>query len=231
MHSFLEYITEFKLTLKYHKILNPEIWYENKLEEKDIKFILSHVYDFLKYSGVSKKYIKDIVFTGSNANFNYTKYSDIDIHVMVEGIDAKSDALYDKKVKWGQTHKNLKLGRYPLEFYVQDNHDHFPTGQGVYSILKNKWLIEPKHLSNINKIFKDPKTIVKVEHNIKYIKTLIDKGSKEDIEHYKDKLYKMRTGGLKAEGEFSIENIVYKELRNRSYIEKLNNKLALLKKK
>jgi hypothetical protein len=41
----------------------------------------------------------------------------------------------------------------------------------------------------------------------------------------------MRSSGLRSEGEFSIENIVYKELRNRSYIEKLNNKLAILKKK
>lgn len=231
MHSFAEYITEFKLTLKYHKILNPEIWYEDKLEEKDIKFILSHAYDFVKYSGVNKKHIKDIVFTGSSANFNYTKYSDIDIHIMVDGIDAKSDALYDKKVKWTQNHKSLKLGKYPLEFYIQDNHEHFPAGQGVYSLLKNKWLVRPKHLSNVNKILKDPKTITKIEHNIKYIKTLIENGTKDNIEKYKDKLYNMRSSGLRSEGEFSIENIVYKELRNRSYIEKLNNRLDILKKK
>ena len=230
MRSFIEYITEFKLTLKYHKVLNSEIWHENKLEEKDKIFILSHAYDFVKHSGINKKYIKDIVFTGSSANFNYTKYSDVDIHIMVEGINAKSDALYDKKVKWTETHKNLKLGKYPLEFYIQDNHEHFPDGQGVYSLLKNKWLVQPKHLSNVSKILKDPKTITKVEYNIKYAQSLIDNGTKEAIQNYKDKLYKLRTAGLNAEGEFSVENIVYKELRNRSYVDKLNKRLAYLKK-
>jgi hypothetical protein len=229
MYSFIKYITEFKLTLKYHNRLNPEVWYDNKLRDRDLKKLLSNAYNFADYSGVNKKNITDIVLTGSSANFNYTKYSDIDIHIMVTNTDTKSDALYDKKVKWSEKHKSLKIGIYPIEYYIQDDHEHFPSGQGVYSLMLNKWLVQPKHISNVNKIFKDPKTIAKIEYNIKYTKYLIDKGSKKEIEDYKDKLYNLRSAGLKAEGEFSVENIVYKELRNRSYIDKLNLRLKNLK--
>lgn len=231
MYSFIDYITELKLTLKYHDNLNPDIWYEDKLEEKDLKFLLENAYKFADFSGVDKKHISDIVFTGSSANFNYTKFSDADIHIMVNHTDTKSDKLYDKKVEWATKHKDLKLGKYPVEYYIQDDHEHFPDGQGVYSLLKNEWLVRPKHLSNVKDLFKDPKTVAKAEYNIKYAKNLLSKGSKEDILAYKDKLYKLRTSGLKKKGEFSVENIVYKDLRNRGLVDKLNKRLEQLKNK
>jgi hypothetical protein len=40
---------------------------------------------------------------------------------------------------------------------------------------------------------------------------------------YKDKLRKYRTCGLKKEGEFSYENLVFKFLRRNGYISKLED--------
>lgn len=225
MYSFIDYITELKLTLKYHDVLNPSLWYKDKIEEKDRKFLLDNAYKFVEYSKVNKENISDIVFTGSSANYNYTKFSDVDVHIMVHNVDTSGDKLYDKKVAWGETHKNLKLAGYPVEYYIQDDHEHFPSGQGVYSLLYNKWLVRPTHLDNVNKIFEDPKTIEKAKYNIKYAKDLIANGTKEKITAFKDKLYKLRTAGLKGIGEFSVENIIYKDLRNRGLIEKLNKKI------
>lgn len=230
MYSFKSFITELTLTLKYHDKLNPALWHEDKLEEKNIKFLLDHALKFVSFSGVNKKHIKDVVFTGSSANFNYTKFSDVDVHILVEGVDTKSDMLYDKKTKWTEKHK-LKLSGYPVEYYIQDNHEHFPEGQGVFSLMQNKWLVKPTHLKKINALFKDPKTIAKIEFDIKYVKSLIAKGTVETITAFKDKMYKLRTAGLNKEGEFSIENIVYKDLRNRGLIDRLNKKLETLKNK
>lgn len=230
MYSFRDYITELKLTLAYHDVLNPKLWYEDKVEEKDRKFLLDNAYKFVEFSKVNKEKISDIVFTGSSANYNYTKFSDVDIHIMVNGVDTSGDTLYDKKVAWGDAHKDLKLAGYPVEYYIQDDHEHFPSGQGVYSLLYNKWLVRPTHLSNVDKIFEDPKTIAKAKYNINYAKSLIANGTKEKITAFKDKLYKLRTAGLKGIGEFSVENIIYKDLRNRGLIEKLNKKIHFTEK-
>lgn len=67
--------------------------------------------------------------------------------------------------------------------------------------------------------------MIKLEYEIKTIKKLIKSGSLKDIKDYKDKLWRMRTSGLNKEGEFSIENILYKELRNRKLLDKLNERL------
>ena len=43
------------------------------------------------------------------------------------------------------------------------------------------------------------------------------------VKKYKEKLRKYRTCGLKKEGEFSYENLVFKFLRRNGYINKLEN--------
>lgn len=229
MYSFKLFLSELSLTLKYHKSLNIEFWYEDKLVEKDRIFLLDNAYKFLTFSGLETSTVSDIVFTGSSANYNYTKFSDVDIHILVNSSLAGSDKLYDKKTKWTELHKNLKLGRYPVEYYIQDEHEHFPKGQGVYSLIRSEWLVKPSHLKSINMLLKDPKTIEKTEYNIKYIKELIKSGNKNQIEVYKEKLRNGRQSGLDTEGEFSIENIIYKDLRNRGYISKLNARLEKIK--
>lgn len=228
MYSFKLYLQELALTLKYHRTLNPELWYQDQLVEKDRKFLLDNAYKFLDFSGLEPSTISDIVFTGSSANFNYTKYSDIDIHILVDSPLAGTDKLYDKKTKWTNSHKDLKIGRYPVEYYIQDEHEHFPKGQGVYSLIRSLWLVKPSHLVGITTLLKDPKTIEKAEYNVKYIKDLIKTGTKSEIEAYKEKLRKGRQVGLDEVGEFSIENIVYKDLRNRGYISKLNDRYLKL---
>jgi hypothetical protein len=229
MFSFKSYLLEFNLTLKYHKGLNPEFWYEDKLVEKDREVLINNAYKFLAFSGLEPITVQDIVFTGSSANFNYTKYSDIDIHILVNSPLAGSDELYDKKSLWTENHKNLKIGNYPIEYYIQNAHESFPKGQGVYSLLRDKWLVKPTHLKGIAHLLQDPKTIEKVKYNIHYAKELLKNGTKSTIDMYKEKLRKMRQAGLDREGEFSVENIVYKELRNRHFIDKLNNKLEKFK--
>jgi len=46
--------------------------------------------------------------------------------------------------------------------------------------------------------------------------------------NFKEKLRKMRQAGLNREGEFSTENIVYKDLRNRNLLKNLDTLLNYL---
>lgn len=220
---------KFKLTLQYHRGLNPKLWSNDKLDPTLVDHAKDMAYKFAKFSGVDKKRIKDIVFTGSNANFNYTKFSDVDIHIVSDLSGLDSDKIYDKKVAWTHKH-NLKYKDYPLEFYMHNMEDHLPSDQGVYSILTDSWESKPARIKDANKILNDPHTTVKVQHYIELVKKLLkDPDNKDDIMDFKMKMWKGRTAGLHSGGEFSIENIIYKDLRNRGLIDKLNKKLEKLK--
>ena len=46
--------------------------------------------------------------------------------------------------------------------------------------------------------------------------------SADQFDVLKSKFKNMRTAGLQKYGEFSRENLIFKELRNRGYIDKMN---------
>ena len=53
-------------------------------------------------------------------------------------------------------------------------------------------------------------------------------GNIKKMVKFKNKLRKMRQAGLEREGEFSVENIVYKDLRNRNLLKTLEDRLNYL---
>jgi hypothetical protein len=231
MFSFLAFLEEqFHLTLQYHSKLNPVIWDGKKLRPGIKEQLLRHADRFAKHTGISLGAAKDIIITGSNVNYNYTRHSDLDVHIIID--TQKSDTeLYQARSSWAAKNKNLTLTGvripYPIEFYVENARDRHsrPSGQGVYSLKQDKWLIEPKKLDVVN-LMTDPRVLVKVKHELDYVKNyLLKKGTKQDIISYKEKLWKHRDAGLHKAGEFSIENMIYKDLRNRGLIDKLNQKL------
>lgn len=192
-------------------------------------YLLQRAKEFAEFSGVSLDRVKDVVMTGGNTNFNYTKFSDIDVHLMCDITGLDTEALYDKKVEWTFQEADVKLEGYPVEFYVQDDSSHMPLGQGVYSILYDRWEVVPKHLDNIE-VLSDKNVAEKIKGYIRYIKKwLLKEGSVEEILDFKEKLWKMRSAGLEQGGEFSVENIVYKDLRNRGLVDKLNKRLRELR--
>lgn len=231
MLSFLEFLEEqFHLTLQYHSKLNPVIWDGRKLRPNIKQQLLRHADRFAKHTGISLTAAKDVIITGSNCNYNYTKHSDLDVHIIIDTQKSESE-LYQARTSWAVKNKNLTLTGvrvpYPIEFYVENarlRHSR-PSGQGVYSLKEDKWMIEPKRLDNVS-LLTDPRVLMKVKHELDYVKNyLLTKGTKQDIIHYKEKMWKRRDAGLHKAGEFSIENMIYKDLRNRGLIDKLNAKL------
>ena len=98
--------------------------------------------DFIESLNV-EFFIHDIVLTGSLANFNWSQYSDVDLHVLIDYEESKyeKDILKEffdaKKQVWNEKH-DIKIKGFEVEVYVQDvNEDH--VSSGVYSILHDKW--------------------------------------------------------------------------------------------
>jgi hypothetical protein len=196
-----------------------------KLLEISDNFIESLGFDF---------FIHDIVLTGSLSNYNWSQYSDVDLHILIDfdelDKDSKKDSValhsimkefFDaKKNVWNEKHE-IKIKGYDVEIYVQDvNEEHISSG--VYSILHNKWVLEPKKDSpNID----DRKILKKGEEYAKKIDKLVKIGNTKDvtaeIESLRKKIKEFRQCGLESGGEYSYENLTFKLLRRNGYISKL----------
>jgi hypothetical protein len=209
----LEVVTEYvnKSTL------NPDIWVDGEdLPVKLRKPLLKIAKHFVKGLDEPEFKVLDITLTGSNAAYNWEKSSDMDIHILTT-IPDESKKFYLTYSRSYNKDSNLKYKTYPIELYIQDNsEEHAATG--VYSILKGKWLLKPEY-KPVN--IPDEEIVTKAamfERAIDKLATL------EEIKKLKDVLKKFRAKGLAQGGEYSIENLVFKHLRNNGYLAKIKEK-------
>ena len=64
--------------------LNPKVWdNENTLNKEVREKLLGVATEFIEFLGVPIL-VDDIIFTGSLANFNWSKFSDVDLHVVAD---------------------------------------------------------------------------------------------------------------------------------------------------
>jgi hypothetical protein len=140
------------------------------------------------------------------------------------------DYFMSKKALWAANHTNIRVKGYPVELFAQDKKAEIPAGQGVYSLIKGRWIQEPTFLKlNFNK---DALLAQKVEFYKKEIDNMVSgKQSIKVADNLKNKLRSMRGVAIQMGGEFSFENLVFKELRNRGYMDKLANYLKSNKEK
>jgi hypothetical protein len=219
------------------KQLNPKFWINGKLNSRVRLRLLDIADTFFDSMEVDWVKPKDIIMTGSLANYNWSKYSDIDLHIVVDfkDVDDRTEFVKDyfdsKKTIWNNSHEDLKIYGYPVELYVQDeNEEH--TASGVYSLEKDKWLKEPER-DDLAAVKLDKKRIT---HKTKTIVDKIDKlddecnGEKdtkkldtlsEKVKKLFDNIKGMRKDSLKNGSEMSEGNIIFKILRRIGYIGKL----------
>ena len=206
--------------------LSPKI-FKNDILMPDVREHLLKISDkFIDHLGV-KFFIYDIVLTGSLANYNWSEFSDVDLHILVDLSensqykDIIKDFLDSKKNIWNSSH-DIKIKGFEVELYVQDiSEKHLSSG--VYSVLNNHWLIKPekgKHSIDENQI------LSKGEEYAKIIDDLSErsKGGENltsEVDDIKDKIKRFRQCGLETGGEYSYENLTFKLLRRNGYIKKL----------
>jgi hypothetical protein len=214
--------------------LNPKIWdgggnTDYILKDKVRTKLLEIANEFIEFLGVDI-FISDITMTGSLANYNWSEYSDIDLHITAdfEQYSKKERELYEEFFKLKKTLFNTKhditIYGYEVELYVQ-NESEPHTSTGVYSVLYDEWITKPSPV--YGKIdFERIKQ--KSRHWMDTIDIILDNIKDEPLDEMtekldllKDKIKKFRSTGLDEYGEFSDENLVFKVLRRNGYIEKI----------
>jgi predicted nucleotidyltransferase len=210
--------------------LNMNVWQsEDRIKPEITGRLIQIALDFLESLGLDHEVIKDITLTGSLANYNWTEFSDIDLHIIAEFryVDDNTGLVRDffnaKKADWNKTHQ-IMIKNHEVEIYVQDVREaHISTG--VYSLLEDVWLTKPSR--EVPKIdYESVKIKAKsIMDQIDRVEDLYLKNNFEASQNIADiirsKIKRLRRCGLAEKGIYSTENIVFKTLRNNGYIEKI----------
>ena len=210
--------------------INRDIWNsDDNLKDEIREDLLKIANDYLEYLEVDIK-PDDIILTGSLANYNWSKYSDFDVHIVFDfteidkNIDLVQKYLDAKEKLWKEQH-DINVNGFPIELYCQDANAGV-TATGIYSLVNEKWEKKPtkqnfvpdedlirtkgeKLMSSIDDLEKDFNNDIEYDELMKKLKKVWKK--------IKDG----RQAGLDREGEFSIENLVFKLLRRNEYITKI----------
>jgi hypothetical protein len=214
---------------------NPDLW-DNANDPKKVK-LKSEIRDrllkvaklFIDYLDTDL-FVQDIIFVGSLVGYNWSEFSDFDIHVLIDLNESENKEMTEelfrlKKTVFNAAHEIFIKG-YETELFVQDSNEKNSI-EGIYSLLNDEWLRKPE---KENFKLDEKKIKEKTEQWMKIIDGVLENAEDEDIEDavklvkkYREKLRKYRTCGLRKEGEFSYENLVFKFLRRNGYISKLEN--------
>ena len=216
--------------------LNREVWNDDDSLDEEIRDQLITIgQDFYDGLELSAKII-DIAFCGSLCNYNWSEYSDVDLHVIINFDDVNEDyelvekmVDYAKKV-WNEQH-DILIRKFDVEIAVQDEKDLHTSIEGgrmggVYSLLNDEWIKKPSK----EDFTPDEDLIRKKASDIMTTVKELEEEYKSGVEY--DELMKKlkkvwkkikdgRQAGLEREGEYSIENLVFKLLRRNGYIQRI----------
>ena len=207
-----------------NKTLNPKIWRNGELDPAVTAKLKAIAEAFEEFIGVDLE-IVDYTVTGSNANYTWTAFSDLDLHLVVPGTptDEERELFTAKKALWAEQH-TITIRGLPVECYVQGQDEpHHSTG--VYSIVQNQWLVEPK---KIKPEVDDSAVEAKKDALMRDIEKAILSRDLEQLRRVKDKIGQMRKAGLARAGEWSVENLVFKIIRNLGLIDGVAEKIREL---
>jgi hypothetical protein len=197
---------------KLHQELNPVLWTNGSLEKPVQVALLRIAKAYWKFLNIDTPII-DIIVSGSQANYNYSEHSDIDLHLVVDYSKVQCDLAVDELFKtkrdlWREEH-DIDIHGIPVEVYVEDVHK--PAVSSTYSLLTNSWKKEPKKTQiepdseRIERLCKAWMILIAVRLATKDL---------AQIRQVKDMLWQYRKKGLDVEGEMGVPNLVFKTLRN-----------------
>ena len=206
-----------------HNELNPLLWDKNNKLHEDVKTkIVNIVNQFLASIDLDIQAI-DVVIVGSNASYNYTSTSDIDVHIITNYMDINADTeivtlLFNQlRSKFNSTY-DITIHGLDVELYVEDVNTSV-TSNGIYSVIYDSWIKFPKKLTSvpqhdISKEFSEWQDRIDVairSENSSFIKQLIDM------------LYLIRKNSIAADGEYGKGNQLFKEIRSVGLLKKLKD--------
>ena len=214
-----------KLAVEYHDTLNPKIWDGDTLKPAVLKQLRKISDKFIAWLNSPEIKIKDIVITGSGANYNWDASSDIDIHILIDLKEFKSKChdfahdFFDVKNKRFKEVFPITVYGMSVEITVEDE-SQGGISEAVYSIKRGEWVKKPKY----NPPDYDENKAKKISNDWKkkMLKVMKKpKASYDELEGMRDDLKDYRRKSLEKGGEYDEGNIAFKDLRRRGIVDKM----------
>ena len=205
------------------KELNPKLWEDKKLKRDVREAIIDIVSEFMDNLIIPVE-ILDVRVVGSNASYNYTEYSDLDVHIIsnLELVGSPTEivqALYNsERSNFNRTH-NIKIKGIDVELYVEDVNSSV-TSNGIYSVIDDIWIKEPQMIKE-RSVKIDKKELRDLVNSVK---SVLADGDSDDIKDCINMLYLMRKDSIAIDGEYGVGNLLFKEIRNRGLLSALKDK-------
>ena len=217
-----------------HNTLNSKLFTKEELLKNNVRDKMLEIVDEfladLKDQDIKVK-VDDILLIGSNASYNYTKDSDIDLHVITNAKAVKYEpevaaALYSAYRSLFNKNLDIEFFGIPVEIFVETE-DSARVSNGIYSVKKNKWVRKPVQeeipdydTKALDKLVDDWES--KCKKLINDIKADKLDDEKKVVKMLEDIYDKLRKKGI-SKGEYSVENLAFKELRNKGYLDQLKD--------
>lgn len=207
--------------MKFHSTLNKKLFnLETNTLKTEVSDKLKEIADaFIDYLNINKNAIKDVVLTGSMVSYNYTRFSDIDLHLKVNYDEVHEDCpivegyLWEAKAAFNKNH-DIHIYGIPVEVYAESL-EADTVHNGLYSLWQGKWIDFPEKIEPTD-------NDAAVEAKYKEYKEMADHLDDSEVaEALLNKIYAMRKSGLAEVGEFSTENLAFKKLRDNGVLDRL----------
>ncbi|WP_304393077.1 DUF5662 family protein [uncultured Clostridium sp.] len=208
--------------LEVHQELNQKLFDGTDLKEEVKNKLLEIANTFIEGLDFPLN-VADIRFLGSNASYNYNEHSDIDLHIIsnFDLVYVDKDILqqlYNASKNSFNNNHNITIKGIPVEIYIEDMNSMNATN-GSYSLLNDEWVKFPEPIE-----YEIPDYSKELEDRKAEINQVLLSTNKEEIEYLINDIYLDRKDGLATNGEASIGNLVFKELRNLDLIQKLRDR-------
>jgi hypothetical protein len=205
------------------KSLNPLVWdVKNKLHEQIRKKLVVIAKKFLEDIEVPID-IKNVYLTGSLCSYEWSDQSDWDLHIIVSPEKGYCGEItvqdyFDTKSKLFNKEHNIYIKGYPVEVNLKEK-EVLLKDKAVYDLIEDEWVAEPVHPETT---LNSPEVLRKAkEMQVKIDNAIDQEADIKVLKALRDEIKGLRTKGLEEDGEFSVGNLVFKNLRHSGYIGKL----------
>lgn len=215
-----------KEALEMHNNLNPAIWDKDWNLLPEVEDRIYKIVNKFQSECMLPLDIVDVHLVGSNASFNYNSQSDLDVHIVVNfdllNVDKEIlTAAYNLQKSQFNRDYDISIHGVNIEIYIEDINS-MTASNGIYSLYNKKWIKKPvkKSYPTLDKRFYD--TLNRLANKMRQV---VSSDDEVEITKNINMLYMMRKNGLATDGEFSIGNLLFKEIRNLGLLDELKRRL------
>ena len=212
-----------KEALEMHNNLNPALWDKDGNLLPEVEDRIYKIVNKFQSECMLPLDIVDVHLVGSNASFNYNPQSDLDVHIVVnfDLLDVDKEILtaaYNLQKAQFNRDYDISIHGVNIEMYIEDINS-MTASNGIYSLYNKKWIKKPVNVSS-------PATVqTHLDRLADKMKQVVSSDDEVEITKNINMLYMMRKNGLATDGEFSIGNLLFKEIRNLGLLDELKQRL------